>query len=243
MTNIHTMKTSETPQTPLLLFDCRLPNGSTEQWSTHEVVVDGQTYAARVLRHDALDMRSGGDDAIDAFSRVTVTLANADSYFSQIARNPGWKGAKVVVRFVFYDLKTDTAASDVKVVFRGVANPPDEISEKTIRLTFTSRMSLQRVLLPRVRIQRRCPWMFPSTAAQRADAVAGGERGEYSPFYSCGYSAGIDGGCGNLSQASNSHPATTPSQTASHAECSTRIRLGPRRDGSAASDSCRRPSR
>ena len=60
-------------------------------------------------------------------------------------------------------------------------------------------MNLQRILLPEARIQRRCPWMFPSTEKQRHTALDGGNRGKYSPFYRCGYSAGLEGGVGNLS--------------------------------------------
>ena len=46
-------------------------------------------------------MRSAAEDGIDALAKVSLTLANADSYFSQIARSPGWKGARLKVRFVF----------------------------------------------------------------------------------------------------------------------------------------------
>jgi hypothetical protein len=53
---------------------------------------------------------------------------------------------------------------------------------------------MQRILLPQMRVQRRCPWMFPSNAEQRAEAVAGDR---YSPFFSCGYSPDQAGGCGN----------------------------------------------
>ena len=59
-------------------------------------------------------------------------------------------------------------------------------------------MNLQRLLLPQVRIQRRCPWEFPATADQRQMAVGGGPDGKYSRFYRCGYSAGEPGGSGSL---------------------------------------------
>ncbi len=59
-------------------------------------------------------------------------------------------------------------------------------------------MSLQRLLLPEVRIQSRCPWNFPATDAQRMEAIDGGADGKYSMYYRCGYSAGETGGGGNL---------------------------------------------
>ncbi|HYP14617.1 MAG TPA: phage tail protein [Bryobacteraceae bacterium] len=198
MSTIHAVKQQEVLETPLLLFECQTGSGTTERWCTHAVTYQSQEYAARVVKHNVLETRAAGDEGIDAYSRLVVTLANADSYFSQIARSGGWKGAKLTVRFLFFDLREGKPASDSVVVFRGAGNPPDEITETTIRLTFNSRMNLQRTLLPQTRIQRRCPWMFPANAAQREEAHAGGARGEYSPFYKCGYAPDLNSGVGNL---------------------------------------------
>ncbi len=198
MGTISTLKEQEVLDTPLLLFDCELTSGAMEHWSTHAVQHDGAAYEARVLRHNVFETRSLSDDGIDAVAKVSLTLANADSHFSQIARNTGWKGAKLTVRFLFFDLAGGAATSEELVLFRGVANPPDEINEASIRLTFSNRLGLQRVLLPEIRIQKRCPWTFPGTEEQRAEAITGGSKGKFSPFFRCGYSAGIEGGAGNL---------------------------------------------
>ncbi len=160
--------------------------------------VGGQIYEARVLSHNLFEMRSDADQGIDSLARLTVSLANTDSYCSQIERNTGWKGAKVTVSFLFFDLKNGVPASETTVVFRGVANSPDEITETTLRLTATNRMNLQRLLLPGVRIQRLCPWKFPTNSAQRIEAAMGGAQDQYSPFYRCGYSPDVPGGTGNL---------------------------------------------
>ena len=167
MDTVYQIKSREVTETPILLFECTLASGAVERWSTHRVHFDGQVFNARVLRHNLLEFSSAAEDSIDAISRVTITLANADSHFSQIQRSIGFKGAKLTVQFIFADLKSGEPASDGVVLFRGVCDPPDEISEDSIRLSFASRMSLHRVLLPEVRIQRRCPWMFPSSAEQR----------------------------------------------------------------------------
>ncbi|RPI10261.1 MAG: hypothetical protein EHM65_08290, partial [Acidobacteriales bacterium] len=198
MPAISDLKELRATQTPLFLFTFELPTGAVERWSTHRVQVDGQVYGARVLNHSLFEMRSDAQEGIDSLSRISVTLANADSYCSQIERNRGWKGAKLTVRFLFFDLKSGAAASDSTVVFRGVANSPDDITEGTLRLPVSNRMNLQRMLIPEVRIQRRCPWKFPASAAQRAEALDGGSRGKHSPFFRCGYSADITGGAGNL---------------------------------------------
>ena len=77
------------------------------------------------------------------------------------------------------------------MIFQGVCNPPDEIRESTFRITATNRMNLQRLLLPQVRIQRRCPWEFPATSDQKAESSD-----KYSRFHRCGYSGEVFASCG-----------------------------------------------
>jgi hypothetical protein len=196
--SIYSIKEREIPDTPILLFDCRLIDGSVERWATHEVTIEGQRYAARVLTHNAFELRAGSDDGIDGTSRLSVTLANADSHFSQLDRSVGFRGAALTVRFVFYDLRQAQATTSATVIFKGTANPPDLCSESKFRLTFTSRLNLQRILLPNIRIQRRCAWHFPASSEQRSEAVHGGDEGKYSPFFKCGYSPDRELGVGNL---------------------------------------------
>jgi hypothetical protein len=198
MQTISELKEQAVTDTPLLVFDCVLSNGQTEQWSTHQVTVDGATYQPRVLQHSAFDIQTASDQGIDGSPRISVVLANADSHFSEIERATGWKGARLTVVFLFYDLRNDAPLTDTAVVFQGICNPPDQIKESTFRLTAINRMNLQRLLLPQVRIQRRCPWEFPATAGQRTEAVNGGANGKYSLYYRCGYSAGVAGGTGSL---------------------------------------------
>lgn len=198
MQTIYQIKEQAVTDTPLLLFVCELPGGRVERWSTHRALVDGQTYEARVLRHNLFEIQTASDQGVDAIPKVSLALANADSHFSEVERSVGFKGAKITAQFLFYDLRAKAPASDCRVLFQGIANPPDEITESVFRLSATNRMSMQRVLLPEVRIQRRCPWEFPSTGAQREEAVDGGAKGKYSRFYRCGYSADVEGGVGNL---------------------------------------------
>ena len=198
MQTISELKEQAVTDTPLLVFDCVLSNGQREHWSTHQVTVDDATYEARVLQHSAFDIQTASDQGIDGSPRISVVLANADSHFSEIERATGWKGARLTVGFLFYDLRNDTPLTDTAVVFQGICNPPDQIKQSTFRLTAINRMNLQRLMLPQIRIQRRCPWQFPATAGQRTEAIDGGANGKYSRYYRCGYSAGIDGGTGTL---------------------------------------------
>ena len=93
--------------------------------------------------------------------------------------------------------------------------PPDEITESTFRVTAVNKMNMQRVLMPQVRVQRRCPWEFPAALDQRQEAVNGGANGKYSRFYRCGYSPDVPGGAGALNGAV---PYTTCSFTRSDCE-------------------------
>ena len=198
MTTINVLKEQEVPGTPLFLFDCTLPTGEVQHWSTHNITRNGNQYLSRVLKHNIFDLNSSPENATDGVSTVSITLANADSFLSPIELNVGWKGSSLAVTFLFFDLTNQVVASDSQVVFRGIANPPDQSTESTLRLSFTNTLNLQRVFLPEVRIQKLCPWNFPATAAQRQEAVTGGTQGAFSPFYRCGYSPDQTGGVGNM---------------------------------------------
>ena len=97
MATIDVLKEQATPPTPLFLFDCVLASGATERWSTHQVTVSGNTYAARLLRHNAFALQSAADTTVSL-------LANADSHFSEIERATGFRGSQVTITFLFYDL-------------------------------------------------------------------------------------------------------------------------------------------
>ena len=151
MQSIHEMKRSETPETPVLLFDCELRDGRTERWATHEAAVEGESYAARVLKHNTIELRAGAEEGVDAAGRMVVTLDNVDGYVSQLDRTVGLKGAKLRVRLAFVDVETGRAATEPVAVFLGAANPPEELAESFARLSFVSRLGLQRVALPQLR--------------------------------------------------------------------------------------------
>lgn len=198
MPTIASLKEQELTDTPLCLFEIRLRDGQVLRLSTHDLSFQGSAYAGRVMRHDSFELRLGTDAIGDGGGKVSVTLANADSYFAQFDALTAWKGAALVVRFCFFDLSTGQATSEHRVLYSGVCSGVDEMLEDSIRLSFHSRLSMQRAWLPSVRIQRRCPWIFPETAAQRTEASGGGPDGRFSPFHACGYSPDVPGGRGNL---------------------------------------------
>ncbi len=198
MGTINQIKQSAEADTPLLFFQCVLPSGDTEYWCTHSISFNGNSYSARVLKYNLFDLQLSADDAMDGISQLSLTLANADSALSELNAAIGFKGAQLTVFFAFADLPSLTITTESTVLFRGIAGDPDEIAEDSLRLTFTNKLSLQRIPIPEVRVQRSCPWNFPATAGQRGEALSGGANGRFSRFYRCGYSADQPGGVGTL---------------------------------------------
>ena len=198
MQAISDLKEQTVTDTPLIVFDCVLSNGQAEHWCTHTITVGTVAYAARVIRHSSFDIQTASDQGIDGSPQIVVALANADSHFSEIERSVGWKGARLTVGVLFYDLRNNVPLTDTSVVFQGTCNPPQRSDESTFQLSAINRMSLQRMFLPQVRVERRCPWQFPAAPAQQTEAIDGGANAKYSLYYRCGYSAGLPGGTGNL---------------------------------------------
>lgn len=199
MSTINVVKQLAEADTPLLFFECVMPSGDTQYWSTHSITFNGSAYSARVLRHNLFDLQLSADDAMDGISQLSITLANADSALSELNSVIGFKGSQLTVYFAFADLVRQIISTESTVLFRGTAADPDEIAEDSLTLTFTNKLSLQRIPLPDVRIQRSCPWNFPGNSAQRTEAKDGGANGTYSRWYRCGYSADQAGGVGSLS--------------------------------------------
>src|SRR5579884_2109891 len=198
MAIINTVKQLPETDTPLLFFQCVMPSGDTEYWCTHAINFNGSAYTARILKHNLFDLQLSADDAMDGITQLSITLANADSALSQLNSAIGFKGSQLTVFFAFADLPTLTITTESTVLFQGVAGDPDEITEDAFTLSFINKLSLQRIPTPEVRVQRSCPWAFPSGPDERAEAVNGGSDGPYSTFYRCGYSADQPGGTGDL---------------------------------------------
>ena len=198
MSTINQIKQLAEADTPLLFFQCVLPSGDVQYWSTYTIPFAGNTYVARVLKHNLFDLQLCADDAMDGLTRLSLTLANADSELSQLNTAIGFKGSQLTAYFAFVDLPSQTLTSESTVLFQGVAGDPDQIGEDFLTLSFNNKLSLQRIPVPDARVQRSCPWTFPSTLAQRQEAVSGGAYGKFSRYYRCGYSADVAGGVGNL---------------------------------------------
>ncbi len=177
-----------------------MPDGG-RRWSTHELNWGDLAYEARVLQSSSFILGAWSIEGGSGNSKLQLVLANTDAYGNQVDNACGWKHAKLMVRFCFANLENGQVTTEPEVLFSGVANAPDEIMESRIKLSFNNRMNLEKLTLPTVRIQPRCPWAFPENSTQREEAATGGDRGVYSPFYACGYSPDQPGGRGNMNGA------------------------------------------
>ena len=194
-----TAKEQLNTDTPLFFFDCTLADGTMRHWCSRTVTWNGTAYEPRVLRHNLFEAQLASDTQVGGAPKLTFELANADSELSEIEQQTGFKGSQLTVQAVFFDLVAGAATTDSEVLFLGLINTPVTITEITFRLSAMIRFSMQLTVIPNVRVERMCPWRFPSTAAQRLEAVDGGPlRGKYSPFYRCGYSPDQANGVGNL---------------------------------------------
>ena len=99
MDPIAVVKEQTIAQTPLLLFDVTLTDGQTEHWSTHAVTVDSTSYDARVVENNLFEVQAASESGVDAIPRIRLTLANADSWFSQLESSVGFKARKSSSRF------------------------------------------------------------------------------------------------------------------------------------------------
>ena len=97
MNIIHTKKREEVLDTPVLLLECTLPDGSVERWCSHRVVAEGHEYEPRLLSHGDFHLSLAGEESLDSGSRFHLELSNVDGRISQIDRVSGWNGAKLRV--------------------------------------------------------------------------------------------------------------------------------------------------
>lgn len=199
MEELSLIKERQSPGTPLFLFECRISAEEVFYWSTHDAVVDGCQYEARVLDHSALEHRTIAGDESAFVPRITILLANADQTLSSVTSNQLWKGAEITIRFVVYDLVQDEQACQSVVMLRGTVNAPDVADQKSIRLSVVNRLGAYRSHLPTLRVQKRCPWLFPRTVEERMLAAGSGGPARYSPFFGCGYSPDASNGVGSVS--------------------------------------------
>lgn len=188
LSTINAAKDSALSYQPLVVATVTLHEGTVLRFSTHPLnaAEGGYQYASNDYAGRILDMQLGaiqGFDAggIDIVPRVSLKLADADKEllinYEQVI---GFRGAVLDLDFILWDVGTSTFSSDSIRKFSGICDQP-QADASTLTLTATHKLNLQRRYLPSVPIQRRCPWVNPTTTDQRTEADD-----PDSIFYRCG---------------------------------------------------------
>jgi len=199
LTNITTAKEQKITYTPLLLAELTLVNGYKLYFSTENldgtaggVPYNGNNYEPRIQSQGLSPLSWTTDSGIVQAPQVTITLADADGFLWDTVEtdpNPGFQGAKIVMRFVFFDWVSGTFSTDSQVKFVGYVNPPQEVNDQTLTILCTNILNFSTLNLPTDPVQRTCPKIFPSNAAQRQAAADNVDADQYP----CGYSPDATG--------------------------------------------------
>jgi len=215
---INTAKEQAQAPRPLLLATVTFLDGTILRLSTDGLrTADagfsyaGNDYLPRILNQDIAAIQALSDGGIDIAPSVTLELNNADGAMWQHEIDRGWRGARLVLTFIFWTPGQNDFSSDSITKFRGICGAP-EVDETRLRVTATSLLALANAQLPTARIQPRCLHHFPRTAAERQH----GADNEDSLFYGCGYSPDATGANARGNYSSGTTAFTSCNRTKEH---------------------------
>ena len=193
-------KEGASPKKSLFLVTIVAPDGDTcylttaAYYGAPNIVYSGTTYLARIQKNELQPIQAMSPQGYDTVPGFTMTLADADKYLWTNHCVPhGWRGAAITITVILWDVPTNTYSTDaLQWSFIG-GNPQHSHAQGQTTLDVTSSTNFTRLKVPSIPIEYRCPWVFPSTPAQRAAALTDPS----SIYYQCGYSADQTNGVGN----------------------------------------------
>jgi hypothetical protein len=193
-------KEGRTPKKPLNLITITSPDGDVCYLTTAasngaaSVPYGGQTYQTRILNNDIQAYQAMSPQGYDAVPGFSLTLGDADlALWRNHCMPHGWRGAAVTLRTVLWDVVANVWSSDSMVSNFIGGNPQHSHGNGQTTLDVISAFNFTRLKVPSIPLEYRCPWDFPTTAAQRADGLTN----PTSIYYQCGYSPDQPGGVGN----------------------------------------------
>lgn len=149
---------------------------------------NGNDYLPRISQQTLGALQSVSDNGIIQLPSITINMADADGFlWNEFELVKGFKGAKLVLKLVFWDPDTTTFSNDYQIKFVGVCNAPDT-DESYMTMVVTNIIQLPNFNLPTTSIQQICPNNFPTTHAQRVAAALDPS----SQFFACGYSPDVN---------------------------------------------------
>jgi hypothetical protein len=194
LTSIVQVKEYEETYLPLFLWEFTFTDGSWAGFCTHGLHASehgfqyqGRDYEGLVLNGDVAAAQAISSNGVTMFPSLQLELDDASRTLTQNIEieGPGFKGATVLLRFLFYDPTTTTATGAFSVddlpLFLGSCITSPAIDDATLRVTIQSLLHLAQGTLPCIHLQKRCPWIHPNTPEEKAEA----DRYE-SWFYNCG---------------------------------------------------------
>lgn len=195
--NIADAKDAQQSYMPLLLAVFTFHDGTIYRASTHPLATSeggyqygGNSYFGRIISQEISAVQGYDSSGIDLIPRASITLADADKALKTGYEDVyGFAGAQLDLTFLFWDADSSTFSGDSILKFRGICDAAN-CDYESLTVSAVNKLNLQRRMLPPVPLQRRCPWIFPTTSAQRQEAADN----EDSIFYSCGYSYDASGG-------------------------------------------------
>jgi len=182
---INTGKEEAAAPRPVVFCDFAFPDGTAWYVASVPATFNGHTYEARIDDQQVDQLQVLSQQGIDRVPSVTLKLADPDAAaFTAYERGHGFKGAALTLRFALMDLSAGTYSTDQFVPFVGVCDEPAS-DEQYLTVAAQSKLNLANYLLPTVPIQVTCPWVNPTTVAQRAAAAAATSYQD-SPYWLCG---------------------------------------------------------
>src|SRR5579863_9672340 len=109
MQSVLTAKEELYADTPMFFFDCTMADGTTQHWSSQTILWNGTQYEGRVIRHNLFEVQLASVTQVGGAPKLTFELANADSQLSEIEQQTGFKGSRLTVQLVFFDLTAGAA--------------------------------------------------------------------------------------------------------------------------------------
>lgn len=154
------------------------------------VTAVGFDYMPRLLKSDIALTQALSDQGIDYTPSISLIVNDPDGTIWNDFEAPiGFKGALMTIRFVFWQAGTGNFSTDSVVKFVGICQQAEIVDDTTIRITAVSKLQMNQTMLPSIRVQPTCPWIYPQTPAQRQFAADS----DASPSFECGYSPDATG--------------------------------------------------
>jgi hypothetical protein len=197
--SLYTAKDAVATAMPLLLATITFSDGTVLRLSTHDLtggaVYAGNAYLPYIVNKQIAATQALGEQGIDVPASVNLQLADSDFVlWNNYETLHGFKGSKLELVAVMYDVLANGYSSDSRTIFRGICKEPGgklpQHDGKNLSIGFASKFNMTDLPLPGLKVQTSCPWAFPETLTERQ----GGADNSDSMFFRCGYSPDATGG-------------------------------------------------